>query len=578
MKAYIIALYALIIAGLLMACSKILDKPPLDRITDQQMTLSAAEMKLYANQFYVDFPGWKKDEYTGGIFWNDLPSDNMIHGAYNYNAQVSGTITVPSSGGDWNWSKLRAVNYFIANYHITTDPPANVNRYIGEIYFWRAWYYFGLLKKYGDLPWYNRPLTTNDMDELNAPRLSRSVITDSILSDLNKAIELLPAPASAEALRVNRGTALAFKTRVALFEGSWEKYHAGTPFGVTGADPDKFFSAVVTAAEELIQANYYQIPAFSATPKWNYWRIFNQKDLAGNKEIIQWSKFDKALGLTHNGQNMLPWEGSNTGVSKQLVDYYLATDGKPISVSPLYMGDDSITGAVTNRDPRLAQTIFVRNAPRRITGTDTVKFNEPDINLPPNLRSTSGYMIFKGSAPDDADRTGASTANIVFRYAEVLLNYAEAKAELGEATQTVLDESVNKLRDRVQMPHLTVAVGFTDPNWEFPALSPLLNEIRRERRIELALEGFRFDDLMRWRAHHLLQRPITGAKYNQFVGKPFNPPLNNILVSNDGYIFPYLNTPAANGWQFDPTKHYLLPLPTNELVLNPNLKQNPGYQ
>jgi starch-binding outer membrane protein, SusD/RagB family len=128
------------------------------------------------------------------------------------------------------------------------------------------------------------------------------------------------------------------------------------------------------------------------------------------------------------------------------------------------------------------------------------------------------------------------------------------------------------------MPHLTVAVGFTDPNWEFPALSPLLNEIRRERRIELALEGFRFDDLMRWRAHHLLQRPLMGAKYSQFVGKPFNPPLNNILVSSDGYIFPYLNTPATNGWQFDPAKHYLLPLPTNELVLNPNLEQNPGYQ
>ena len=210
--------------------------------------------------------------------------------------------------------------------------------------------------------------------------------------------------------------------------------------------------------------------------------------------------------------------------------------------------------------------------------TDTVKFSEPDINLSTNIRSTTGYMIFKGGAPDDADRTGAVTANIVFRYAEVLLNYAEAKAELGEATQAVLDATINVLRDRVQMPHLTVTVGFTDQAWEFPALPPLLNEIRRERRVELALEGFRFDDLMRWRAHHLLQRPLKGAKYNQFVGKPFNPPLNNIPVSSDGYIFPYLNSPAVNGWQFDPAKHYLLPLPTNELVLNHNLKQNPGYQ
>ena len=127
------------------------------------------------------------------------------------------------------------------------------------------------------------------------------------------------------------------------------------------------------------------------------------------------------------------------------------------------------------------------------------------------------------------------------------------------------------------MPHLTVSVGYTDPNWSFPNLSPLLNEIRRERRIELVCEGFRFDDLMRWAAAALIQKPALGAKYQQFVGKPFNPPLENIPVSNDGYIFRYKNTPATNGWQFDPGKNYLKAIPTIELTLNPNLKQNPGY-
>lgn len=576
MKNYLIYAWVLLIV-FSVSCNKILDRPPLDRITEQQMTFSATEMRLYSNQFYPDFPGWNLGDFTGGIFWNDQPSDNMVHGNYNANAQVSGTITVPTNAdnANWNWSKVRAVNYFLANYQISTEAPAVINTFVGEMYFWRAWYYYDMLKKYGDLPWFSRPLTAADEEQLYGPRLKRNIVVDSILNDLDRAISLLAAPGVAELLRINKGAALAFKSRVALYEGSWEKYHEGTPFGVSGSDPSKYFRASADAAEELMAANYYQIPGFE--PNRNYWRIFNQKDLSANTEIILWSKFDKALGLTHAGQNMLPWEGSNTGVSKQLIDYYLAADGQPIALSPLYLGDDSIAQEVANRDPRLAQTIFVRGHPRRYVGADTIKFSEPDINKLPNLRSTTGYMIFKGSAPDDADRTGAVTANIVFRYAEVLLNYAEAKAELGEITQDVLDATINKLRDRVQMPHLTTAVGFVDPQWDFPTLSPLLNEIRRERRIELALEGFRFDDIMRWRAHHLLKRPLYGAKYSQFEDKEFDPPLNNIPVNEDGYIFPYLNSPAVNGWQFDPAKHYLLPIPTNELVLNPDLQQNPNY-
>jgi hypothetical protein len=128
------------------------------------------------------------------------------------------------------------------------------------------------------------------------------------------------------------------------------------------------------------------------------------------------------------------------------------------------------------------------------------------------------------------------------------------------------------------MPHLSVNVGFTDPAWEFPSLSPLMNEIRRERRVELACEGFRFDDLMRWAAADVIKKPLLGAKYSQFEGKSFDPPLENIPVSNDGYIFPYKNTPAANGWQFDVRKNYLKPLPSNELTINTKLDQNPGYQ
>lgn len=559
------------------SCKKFVDRPPQDRITDQQMTFSVTEMKLYSNQFYTGLPGWGPGEFSGGVFWGDNPTDNMIMGVYNSNAQISGTITVPDQGGGWDWGNIRATNYFLANYHVTKEPAVNINTYVGEIYFWRAYFYYQKLKAFGDVPWYNRPLNTNDTVELRAPRQKRNVIADSILADLDMAISLLDPAGKAEPLRINRGAALIFKSRVALYEGTWEKYHDGTAFGVGNPDPAKYFREAAEAAEELIATGQYSIPA-QDDPKWNYWRIFNQKDLSSNPEIILWKKYDKALGFTHAAQNLLPYEGTNTGISKQMVDSYLATDGLPISLSPLYEGDDSITRAVKNRDPRLSQTIFVRGYPRVISGGDTIiKFSEPDINLPGGQKSTTGYQIFKGVAPDDADRTGASTASVVFRYAEALLNYAEAKTELGEATQEVLDASINKLRDRVGMPHLNVTVGFNDPDWDFPELSPLLNEVRRERRVELGIEGYRFDDLMRWRGHRLVKRPLYGAKYSQFIGKDFDPQLPALPLNDDGYIFPYKNTPAANGWQFDENKHYLLPIPSNELVLNPNLEQNPNY-
>ena len=536
------------------SCKKILDKPPLDHITDQQLNFTATEMKLYSNQFYPAFPGWAPNVYTGGIFWLDNSSDNMVHGNYNYNAQLAGTGVVPASGGGWDWGNIRAVNYFLANYHKSPDAPATTNTYVGEMYFWRAWFYFNMLKAFGDLPWYNKPLNVDDMEALQAPRLKRNIIADSILNDLDKAVNLLAIPGKEEPLRLNKGAALTFQSRVALYEGTWEKYHVGTAFGVTGNDYNKYFRKAADAAGALIDANYYSITPITNDPKFGYWRLFNQKDLSTNKEMILWKKFDKALNLTHFGQNMLAYGGGNTGLSKQLIDYYLCTDGKPIAVSSLYKGDNTTADQVTNRDPRLSQTILLHGYPRIIANGDTTgKFNLPDINQPGDGRCTTGFEIFKGIAPDDADGTGSSTASIIFRYAEALLNFAEAKVELGEGTQDVLDKTINVLRDRVSMPHLTAGVGFTDPNWEFKNISPLLNEVRRERRIELAIEGYRFDDLMRWSATQLIKRPLYGAKYQQFVGQPFNPPLSNIPVSSDGYIFPLKTVLRLTAGSLTPT-------------------------
>lgn len=560
------------------ACDKFLDRPPLDTITDQELSFSRTEMELYSNKYYGSFQTF--NGYDLGIFELDNASDNMVSGDYNYNARLAGTVTVPSAGGGWDWTAIRGINFFLANYHITKEAPALVNPYIGEMYFWRAWYYFDMMKAFGDLPWYNQPLGT-ESEELYAERISRSIIADSILADLDKAITLLPEKGQAVQGRLHRDVASLFQSRVALYEGTWEKYHAGTPFGVQGGQPDRYFRKAVAALEGMIQSQTYQIGHAGASEE-DYRQLFNQTDLANNPEVLLWRKYDRALDVYHFAQNYFGVSDKNTGLSKSLVESYLCTDGLPISLSLKYQGDHTIKDVVANRDPRLAQTMYTSGKPRVVISGDTVsKFTVPDMTLESRLRNTTGYQLYKGVDPAADHTAGDITASIIFRYAEALLNYAEAKAELGECDQTVLDQTVNQLRNRVEMPALTATVGFVDPNWDFPELSGLLNEIRRERRVELACEGYRFDDLMRWAATHLIQRPMLGAKMQQYeaIKNQFNPILDPsaIPTNNQGYIAPHWNSPARDGWQFDPEAHYLSPLPQRELTLNPALRQNPGY-
>jgi len=569
----------LLLAVVNSACEKYLDRPPLDQLTDQQITFSAKEMELYANKYYGNFPVLAGPDY--GPYERDNASDNLVSGNYNYDAQISGTITVPASGGGWDWSMLRGLNFFLENYHKSNDPLSLTSPYIGEIYFWRAWFYYEKLKQFGDVPWVNTALYA-DSEELFDGRVSRTVIADSIIADLDRAVSFLPEKNLADDGRIHKDVALLFQSRVALYEGTWEKYHAGTEFGVEGSDFNRFFRTAASAAKQVMDKGVYAIEVVGGDIEKGYWSLFNQTDLSTNKEVLLWKKYDLALGITNNSQSIWGVSDNNTGVSKYMVDAYLCSDGLPISISPLYRGDDLVEEEAVDRDPRLRQTVFQRGDPRVIKDGQVMgRFTVPDMTFDSRLRNTTGYQLYKGCDPAAVHEGGYITASIIFRYAEALCNYAEAKAELGECTQEDLDNSVNKLRDRVGMPHMKVEVGFVDPNWDFPELSPLINEIRRERRVEFACEGYRFDDLMRWAAVNLIKRPMIGAKMQQFadIKNEFRPVLNPsaILVNKDGYIAPHANSPAQNGWQFDEKKHWLKPIPSNELVLNPNLVQNPGY-
>ncbi|WP_407510128.1 RagB/SusD family nutrient uptake outer membrane protein [Elizabethkingia anophelis] len=272
---------------------------------------------------------------------------------------------------------------------------------------------------------------------------------------------------------------------------------------------------------------------------------------------------------------------SGMGFSKDFVDSYLCKDGKPISVSPLYAGDDTPENEVKNRDPRFPQTIATPGAVITINEDGSIiRLVRPNIGT--NVTST-GYQVIKGRSPD-VRLWNANQDNIdrfIFRYAEVLLNYAEAKAELGQLTQDVLDISINKLRKRVGMPDMSLANLTPDPKTPFPGISLPLQEIRRERRVELAGDGFRFKDLLRWKAGELINnsKTILGMKltdaYKATYPKDANgrSQVDNILRDAQNYIRVYPNI-TIRAWN---NKMYLFPLPKDQLLMNKNFQQNPGW-
>lgn len=564
-------------ALILGSCEDFLDKLPLDQITDQNYWKTTGDLELYVNQYYTQFPGFTVGAQSGGIFVIDNNSDNMVPATFN--TTLGGLSTLPSSGGGWTWSNIRSVNIFLANYQKVTSPLEDYNTYVGEAMFFKAYFYFDLLKRFGDVPWYTEPLQTNS-EGLFAVRTPRHVVADSILSLLDNAIGRLKQVDDAIPFRVNKEVALLFKSRVALFEGTWEKYQSGTVFESAENHANEYLQQAADAAEVLINAGNISVYS-TGNPSSDYVNLFNAADYSGVSEVMLWKKFDRTLSMGHSAY-LTTYNGHGTGLSKAMVDSYLVTDGLPISMSANYHGDDDYIAATVDRDPRLAQTIFLPGDDVTVRDGNVVKsFERPDLAESSFFINTTGYQIEKGHRPvkyTDADFNDSDNASIIFRYAEALLNYAEAKAELGTITQPDLDKSINKLRDRVGMPHmiLTTINTWNDPAWDFPALSPVINEVRRERRVELAAEGFRFDDLRRWRAHHLIVgvRPL-GAKFSA-IDFPEIEIGQDVFLNEDGYVDPYQKS-LPSGWRFDPNRDYLSPIPTNELTLNANLAQNPGW-
>ena len=585
-----LGLFALLILSMMACTDEYLDKLPLDEISSAVYFKHASDFELYANQFYPktfdDFTdGDPNNGWNQGIWGIETNSDNMI-ADWGPDDRLNGNNTVPPSGGGWDhaYSIIRDVNYGLENKNKCEDDPEEYNQYVGELYYFRAAAYFELVKSFGDVPWVDKTLTP-ESEELYAKRNPRSEIVDHILSDLDSAALLMNSGKNQNGTRLSKEVAWAFKSRVALYEGTWEKYHQNDVFkGST--DGTGYLQAAVEAVKKVMDSGIYSI--YSTGDKMqDYFDLTVQIDYSGIDEVILWKKYDLDLNFVHH-HSVASRRASHRGVTRELAASYLTLNGMPRDVDPAFDEQSCDTTGLyeaNNLDPRFYQSIASPNAIWAIDGDDVITWGDNRGGSPmskwiPQVidghwgwTTPTGYTKRKGFSPQIEIWKGWANENfgtVFMRYAEVLLNYAEAKAELGTISQTDIDQTINILRDRVGMPHLDMGSITTDPNWDFPSLSPIINEVRRERRVELAFEGFRLDDILRWAAADEL------IKGKRFKGVLYNNGDSRVPVDGNGYVDRFADI-IPQGYGFDLGRDYLNAIPIEQITLNPNIEQNPGW-
>lgn len=553
-----------------------MDKQPLDKVIPETFYNNASDLQLHTNSFYGMVPS-AEDVYNEGhdnIIKSDVPDE------------IRGTRVVPTSGGGWSWSDLRNINFYLTNSVKCPDVKAR-NRYDAVARFFRAWFYYDMVARFGDVPWHDKVMDENDNETLNKPRESRVFIMDKIVADLDFAIANLPTTRTIN--EVSKWTALALKARVCLFEGTFRKYH--TEFN--HPDADKFLNAAAEASSELIKSSGYSIYQ-SGNPNEDYMMLFASLE-ANKTEVILARGFSNDVQVYHNvNYYTMTASYGRPGVEKAVVDSYLMADGTRFTDKPGYK-TMQFYEEMQGRDPRLSQTVRTPGY-TRIGNKAT---------LVPEFGSTmTGYQLIKFVADESWDTYGKSANDMpVFRYAEALLVYAEAKAELGTLTQDDLDISVNKIRERVDMPALNMASTNSNPDAAFALLNPnvsgankgVILEIRRERRVELIMESQRWNDILRWKEGATTSRPFLGmyfpalgvydldrdGKDDICIYEGTKPALGNLQylkinsdVTLDGGKSGNIITNPKIAKKWDEKKDYFYPIPIQERLLNPKLTQN----
>lgn len=594
MKRFITAAIILLIG--LTACDDLLDLHPLSQISQTDYFKTETDLQLFSNSFYNNLLNKSPYDEQSDIYIQQNLSDEMLGGTKR---------TVPASGGGWSWGDLRKMNTLLAYANQCEDKNAVV-KYTALTRFFRAFFYFEKVKRFGDVPWYDVELGSSDQ-ALYKARDSREVIMTHMIEDIDYAIANLPdkKQETSSPYRVNKWAAMALKAQFCLYEGTFRKYHG---LNLDGHAYTYYLEQSAAAAQELMKTGPYKLYS-TGNPGKDYLTLFAEEN-ANPDEYIFAIKFDYGLNIYHNAtaHTLVPTQG-RPGFTRKMVNTYLKKDGTAFTNETGWQ-EMSFIDEVKDRDPRLAQSIRTPG----YTRIGQTKVLAPDLSI-----SVTGYQPIKfvqdpTASGGNVDRNDRSTCDLpVYRYAEVLLNYAEAKAELGTLTQDDLDNSINLIRRRVGMPDLNMSSANANPDRYLSSDDTgysnvtstnkgVILEIRRERTIELMQEGFRFDDLVRWKAGHCIDQSIYGmyfpgpgeydltgdgvadvilyasgtSKPSAASGTQVYKIGEEIILSegNKGYVSYHKKIERT---PFSEQRDYLYPIPSDERSLNKNLTQNPGW-
>jgi hypothetical protein len=583
--------YTLALLMLLSASSCDLNEEPIDTATNEAVFESEGGLELYSNSFYDLLPNTDV-----GVFQDDDNSDLVArNGVDNYLAP--GALSPITSSG-WVWTDLRNINFFIENAEKSSVPTKT--HYLGLARFFRALFYFEKVKRFGDVPWIDKPIDFTDTEKLNAPRDDRFEVMDKVLADLNYAIENITLTSDPTCTRITKNVARAYKTRICLFEASFRKYHT---------EYEKETTAAAWYQEVVKEANAIQGPLLhqGLTPDKGYRELFIAKSAYPDETILSVAlSSNLQVYSSANRRFISPTYGNRPSLTRRFINTYLNLDGTPFTSKPGYATTPFVE-EVKDRDLRLKQTIRLGDYRRTENGVPKV--------APPNFSQTyTGYQPIKWCYDerfpyDDESRN--DNAHIIMRWAEVLLNKAEALAELNTMTVEDWTATIGALRKRAGItgPTLTTLPAVADPYMvSFFAnkfTNPVLLEVLRERGVELIFEGLRPDDLRRWKLGELFEdAPMNGM---------YVPALGEYDLNGDGvkdvYFYqgakPPSTTPGiafvdvspstavgriqlSNGtsgeviWNPGPREwvdaKYLYPIPQDVRTRNPALGQNPGWQ
>lgn len=526
-----------VIAGLALlfsACDEVLDRPSPTVAEDESYWVSTEKVRLYSNSFYLHYfegygTGWT---HSSAPLLDYTFNDDVV----NYSTQAQFTRAVPTSTGwDGNYKWIRRANIMVDRIDSRMKDILSAEEYshwMGIARLYRGLEFARLVNTYGDVPYYDHVVKTSDLDDLYKDRTPRNEVMDNVYADFEYAIANIRLNDGSQ--NINRYVAAALVSRWALYEGSWQKYYYNNPSQAT-----KFFNLAVAAGDIVMNSGRFDITL-------DFRSLFGSKDLSSSKDVILYRKYDAAQGVTHcvaSYSNVS--ESRSVGPNLSLIKSFVCVDGKDWQTSSVENSKDfSLANLIKTRDSRFEASFY-----HKPTVKSKSCYLYPVKFIP---RSALKYLEVKGGAPD-VEYTSVNNLNgyPVLRYAEVLLNWIEAKAELstlgaGSVTQEDIDLSVNKIRNRplaqeavergVQKTAPMELAALPDDPSRDSDVPALLWEIRRERRMEFAFEHSRIIDLRRWKK---LEYMDTDANADLLSGTWVNFPAecpDDLVADNKGKI------------------------------------------